>query len=140
MWYVNAKRVLAQGLNVTGPAVPTPEMPNIPMPQMTPQNVETTPDQPAGTFVPPTNVGKYEFHKLHERCRCELKQLPSGYYRWVFAPNACDECIEEAKLFNREQMSMYERNRRQRKRLQQQQNPQQQQPMLFLPNHLEVNI
>jgi hypothetical protein len=117
MWYRGAKIVVAQGLNVVGPAMPTPEMPMIPAPApmapapgMAPPNVQESPsDIPLGAALPPLESAQNPFPEppLHDRCHCRIKTMPGGRKIWEFSANACPTCRQVGEAFNAYQASLF---------------------------------
>jgi hypothetical protein len=112
MWYRNSKIIVAQGLNVVGPAMPTPQMPNIPAQPIAP-NPQVAPQAPQGVPIgaelPPLQAAENTIPEppVHDNCHCSIKTMPGGRRIWEFSNNACNLCRQMGEAFNAQQASIF---------------------------------
>ncbi len=104
--------MVAQGLNVVGPAMPTPQMPHIPQPPSAPvtPEVPNQPQQiPVGTELPPLMAAEASLPEppVHDNCHCSVKTMPGGRRIWEFSNNACPLCRQMGEAFNAQQAAIF---------------------------------
>lgn len=104
--------MVAQALNVVGPAMPTPQMPNIPQapaPQPPPQQAPAPQEIPIGAELPPLAAAENAFPEppVHDNCHCSIKTMPGGRRIWEFSHNACTMCRQMGEAFNAQQASIF---------------------------------
>lgn len=90
-----------------------PEEPN-PQPEPAveePAQVQPIRDLPLGVdgkiAAPEQQIPNFPMPGQHEHCHCSIKTMPGGRRIWDFSENACDECKNNAQIFNGLQAKEY---------------------------------
>ncbi len=92
------------------PEETAPETPE-PAPVEEPQQVAPIRDIPLGAdgqiAAPEQEIPNFPLPGQHEHCHCSIKTMPGGRRIWDFSDNACEECKNNARIFNSMQAQTY---------------------------------